>query len=109
MALHVLRHTDATLLLSTGIHPKVLQERLRHSDISVAMAVYSHVAETMQRDAVDRLAAIRAGAWAPGSAHRLDWETRASVISPDQSAFSSGAPGGTRTPNLLLRTESLFH
>ncbi|QHC59615.1 tyrosine-type recombinase/integrase [Rathayibacter sp. VKM Ac-2760] len=62
MGLHGLRHTHATLLLGAGIHPKVVQERLGHSDISITMSVYSHVTETMQRDAVDRLAAIMAGA-----------------------------------------------
>lgn len=62
MGLHGLRHTHATLLLGAGIHPKVVQERLGHSDISITMSVYSHGTETMQRDAVDRLAAIMAGA-----------------------------------------------
>lgn len=30
---HDLRHTCATLLLAAGIHPKVVQERLGHSDV----------------------------------------------------------------------------
>lgn len=62
MGLHGLRHTHATPLLGAGIHPKVVQERLGHSDNSITMSVYSHVTETMQRDAVDRLPAIMAGA-----------------------------------------------
>ncbi len=31
---HDLRHTFATLLLSRGTHPKVMQEMLRHANIS---------------------------------------------------------------------------
>ncbi|WP_403023155.1 tyrosine-type recombinase/integrase [Salinibacterium sp. GXW1014] len=51
-----LRHTHATLLLELGVHPKVVQERLGHSNISTTMNIYSHVTPTMQRDAVARLA-----------------------------------------------------
>jgi len=53
-----LRHTHATLLLELGIHPKVVQERLGHSNISTTMNIYSHVTPTMQRSAVDRLAEL---------------------------------------------------
>lgn len=53
-----LRHTHATLLLELGVHPKVVQERLGHSNISTTMNIYSHVTPTMQRDAVDRLRAM---------------------------------------------------
>lgn len=53
-----LRHTHATLLLELGVHPKVVQERLGHSQISTTMNIYSHVTPTMERDAVDRLAGL---------------------------------------------------
>lgn len=53
-----LRHTHATLLLELGVHPKVVQERLGHSQIGTTMNIYSHVTPTMQRDAVDRLAGL---------------------------------------------------
>jgi integrase len=52
---HDLRHTAATLLLSLGSHPKVVQERLGHSTIAVTMDVYSHILPTMQRDAAAKL------------------------------------------------------
>jgi integrase len=59
---HDLRHTSATLLLSAGVHPKVVQERLGHSQISVTLDVYSHVLPTMQLEAAARLdAAMRSG------------------------------------------------
>ncbi|HKD35551.1 MAG TPA: site-specific integrase, partial [Pirellulales bacterium] len=51
---HDLRHTSATLLLSQGIHPKVVQERLGHSQISVTLDTYSHVLPTMQLEAAGK-------------------------------------------------------
>jgi integrase len=52
---HDLRHTSATLLLAQGVHPKVVQERLGHSQISVTLDTYSHVLPSMQVDAANRL------------------------------------------------------
>ncbi len=52
---HDLRHSAATLLLSVGVHPKVVQEVLGHSQISITMDVYSHVLPGMQQDAMSRL------------------------------------------------------
>jgi integrase len=51
---HDLRHTSATLLLSQGVHPKVVQERLGHSQISVTLDTYSHVLPTMQLEAATK-------------------------------------------------------
>lgn len=52
---HDLRHSAATLLLAAGVHPKVVQEILGHSNISMTMDVYSHVLPTMQQDAMNKL------------------------------------------------------
>jgi integrase len=52
---HDLRHSHATQLLLAGVHPKIAQERLGHSTISVTLDLYSHVTETMQEDAAARL------------------------------------------------------
>jgi len=53
-----LRHSHATALLTAGESPKVVQERLGHSSISVALDVYSAVLPNMQREAVERLAEV---------------------------------------------------
>ncbi len=42
--LHDLRHTWATLALEAGVHPKVVQERLGHANVSITLDLYSHVA-----------------------------------------------------------------
>ncbi|HTK75455.1 MAG TPA: site-specific integrase, partial [Gemmataceae bacterium] len=52
---HDLRHTSATLLLGLGVHPKVVQERLGHSNISITLGTYSHVAPTLQKEAAAKL------------------------------------------------------
>lgn len=52
---HDLRHSHATQLLLAGVHPKVAQERLGHSSISVTLDLYSHVGGTMQEDAAAKL------------------------------------------------------
>lgn len=49
---HALRHTHATILLAHGVHPKIVQERLGHSDIRITIMTYSHVLPTIQREAV---------------------------------------------------------
>jgi integrase len=48
---HDLRHTAATLLLSRGVHPKVVSEMLGHSTVAITLDTYSHVMPTMQREA----------------------------------------------------------
>ena len=55
---HDLRHTAATLLLTLGVHPKVVQERLGHSQISVTLDTYSHVLPSLQKQAASRLDAL---------------------------------------------------
>jgi len=48
---HDLRHTSATLMLGAGTHPKVVQERLGHSQIGITMDTYSHCLPSMQKEA----------------------------------------------------------
>jgi integrase len=44
---HDLRHTCATLLLSRGHHPKLVQELLGHATIAMTLNRYSHVTPGM--------------------------------------------------------------
>ena len=43
MRFHDLRHTCATLLLTKGIHPKIVSEMLRHSSFAITLDIYRHV------------------------------------------------------------------
>jgi integrase len=58
MPFHALRHSFATLMLTSGEHPKVVQEMMGHSGIRVTMDFYSHVLPDMQKEAVNRLGAM---------------------------------------------------
>jgi len=50
---HDLRHAHATLMLSKGVHPKIVSERLGHASIGITLETYSHVLPSMQQDAAD--------------------------------------------------------
>lgn len=55
---HGLRHTNATVSRAAGEHPKIVQERLGHSSISMTLDRYSHVTPSMQQEAAARLEAV---------------------------------------------------
>jgi integrase len=51
---HDLRHTHATLLRALEVDPKVISERLGHSDVAFTLKTYTHVNTKMQRHEVDK-------------------------------------------------------
>ena len=53
--LHDGRHTAATLLLSEGVHPRVVMEVLGHAQMRTTTDTYSHVMPALGRDAADRI------------------------------------------------------
>jgi len=55
MRIHDLRHTCATLLLAQGVHPKVVEETLGHSQISLTLDTYSTVLPSVSREAAERM------------------------------------------------------
>ncbi len=59
--LHDLRHSYASAALSAGVHPKVVSERLGHSNIGITLDTYSHVLEGMQQEAADHVAGLLLG------------------------------------------------
>lgn len=61
MRFHDLRHGAASLLLSQGVDLRTIMDQLGHSQISLTMNTYAHVAPALQRDAAKRLGAILSG------------------------------------------------
>jgi len=51
LRLHDARHSHASLMLTQGVHPKIVQERLGHATIAVTLDTYSHVAPGLQEAA----------------------------------------------------------
>lgn len=58
---HGLRHTSATLMLASGIAPKVAAERLGHADPTLFSNLYSHVTPSMQQAAAELIGHILLG------------------------------------------------
>jgi integrase len=52
---HDLRHAHATLMLASGIHPKVVSERLGHASVNITLDTYSHVMPGLQAAAAQAL------------------------------------------------------
>ena len=52
---HDLRHSHATALIQAGVSPKVVQERLGHSDVQITLNTYTHVLPEMDIEAAEKL------------------------------------------------------
>ena len=52
---HDLRHSHASLLLSAGVNPKIVQERLGHASIVLTLNTYSHVIPSLQESAAEKI------------------------------------------------------
>lgn len=52
---HSLRHTHATMLLSEGVSPVLVKERLGHKNIETTLGIYAHVTKDMNDIALDIL------------------------------------------------------
>lgn len=52
---HAQRHTAASLLFPRNVQPKVVWERLGHSQVSITLDSYGHLFPSMGRDAADKL------------------------------------------------------
>ncbi len=52
---HALRHSTGSLLAAAGVHPKVIQAIMRHSDINLTMSRYTHIFHGQESEVVTRL------------------------------------------------------
>lgn len=52
---HDLRHTCASLLIAEGAHPKLIQERLGHSSITITLDRYGHLFPRLEEALVEKL------------------------------------------------------
>lgn len=56
---HSLRHTFGSLLAASGVHPKIAQELMRHSNINLTMGIYTHAQTSQVEAAVNGLPDLR--------------------------------------------------
>jgi integrase len=52
---HDLRHSCASLLLSLGVHPKLVRETLGHSSFQLTMDTYSHMIPALRNEVADKM------------------------------------------------------
>ncbi|NPV80679.1 MAG: site-specific integrase [Firmicutes bacterium] len=52
---HGLRHAHASWLIDLGLHPKMIQERMRHKDISTTMMIYGHLMPGRDQQAAGKI------------------------------------------------------
>ena len=110
--LHDGRHTAATLLLSEGVHPRVVMELLGHSQMRTTMDIYSHVMPALAREAADRMGAVllaraaradRADAGDRGrtatNCNQSCNQTNRDDLAGGSSPLEMGGAEGTRTPD----------
>lgn len=55
LTFHGLRHVATSLMVASGEHPRVIQQRLGHATAKLSMELYAHVPEAADRDAATRL------------------------------------------------------
>src|SRR5260370_23826411 len=103
MRLHDLRHSAVAILIAQGVNIKAISELLGHSSVAFTLQVYGHLMEETKKETANKMdaalspvASSVATASAPGK------------VNGQLSHLESGAPGGTRTPGLLVRSQLLY-
>jgi integrase len=52
---HDLRHSAASILIAEGVHPKAIQELLRHHSMQFTMDIYGHLFEQARQETADTM------------------------------------------------------
>jgi hypothetical protein len=105
---HEPRHSGASLMLAQGTPLHVVSEVLGHASIAITKDVYGHLLEGDKRAAAQSMSralfVADMCAWLPA------WlpKRQESPLPGGQRACELGALGGTRTPNLLIRSQMLY-
>jgi integrase len=76
LRVHDPRHTSVSLPIELGAHPKLIQEHLGHSSITVTMDVYGHLFPSLTEAITERLDEVFV------AARRADVESRSAEIRP---------------------------
>jgi integrase len=88
---------------SDGVHPKIVSERLGHASVAFTLDTYSHVVPGLQEAAAERFDRILE----PDVSKMLAKESDSSENIPENEEFESEPPG-TRTLNLLIKSQLLY-
>ncbi len=100
LRIHDLRHTHASLMLTAGIHPKVVSERLGHANIGITLDIYSHVLPGLQEAAADKFDRI----FEPENEENLDLNV-SKMLAND--GGMECRPYRSRTCDTLIKSQSI--
>ncbi len=98
---HELRHSGASLMLAQGTPLHVVSEVLGHASIAITKDVYGHLLEGEKQAAAESMSRALLG---PGGSQKDPEDPSRTGLG----ASDMGALGGTRTPNLLIRSQMLY-
>jgi integrase len=68
---HDLRHSAASILIAQGVHPKAIQQLLRHSSIQVTMDVYGHLFDAVEEETANKMDEVLRGNPAEARPHTV--------------------------------------
>jgi integrase len=86
---HATRHTAATLMLGAGVSPRVAAERLGHATVAMTLDRYSHVSDSLRRDAARAVRGLLEG---PDGTDRVS------------NRVSNGPPNASKATDLISET-----
>ena len=119
--LHDLRHGCASLMLAAGVPIEVVSKHHGHSGIDVTVNIYGHLLAGVGRRAAENAMGLVPRAPKPADEPPSDHNEATTGSENDKAASpetgkaavtsgDAGAPGGIRTPNLLIRrSHSTLH
>ncbi len=97
---HSLRHTTGSLLAASGVHPKVAQSIMRHSDINLTMSRYTHTLRGQEAEAIENLPDFSS----PGQHQQKatgTYDVGSQMPTSEAPATSSATSGKSNSPNTL--------
>lgn len=101
---HSLRHTTGSLLAASGVHPKVAQSIMRHSDINLTMSRYSHTYLEQESKAISRLPDFSLNGIQRAKATGTDGEQTDGAYKPAYKELAKNAYSGCH-PSSLIGTQ----
>ncbi len=102
---HDLRHTFGSLLIQDGAPLAYVKEQMGHSSIQVTVDIYSHLMPGANIDWMDRQDSETS---LQLSATQAQPDTGGSEGGSPQPIGKNGTPGVIRTPDLLIRSQTLY-
>jgi len=77
---HQIRHTSVSLLINGGVQTQAVSKRAGHSSVSTTNNIYSHVFQSIETQAVEKMNEIFEIAWKKEKSQVQSWHKVGRVI-----------------------------